>query len=217
MRKRKETSIGTLVVGKYEARRLSVNRSKNLPGVIMEKWVIHEAGSPGASVCQVDLFITKGKWYAWTGGTISRRNQDLMNELADVRNEVRESGDTTKEHDTTILEAIPSGVWADYWAMQEEEKGKSFSGMNLIDVAPKPPAWARKWAKKAADEIVRLNGSKYLDKLYQIAEECGYQNDKEHFGYHLGMQVVGHGVSWKDDADSGCRDKIKLPYHEFYE
>lgn len=41
-----------------------------------------------------------------------------------------------------------------------------------------------------------------LDNLYEVAvKDFGYKNDKEHFGYHLGMQSVGHGVSWEDDAD----------------
>jgi hypothetical protein len=216
MKRKNEVPIGTLRVGEYEARRLSQKKSKSMPGVTVETWVIHETGSPGDSVLQSDLFFTKGQWHAWTGGTSSRRNQDLMNELAVIRNEAGESVGKKKEHNSSILGGIPAGVWADHWATGEEEKGESFSGVNLMDVAPAPPAWAKKWAKKVADEIVEAN-HKSLDELYELAESCGYPNDREHFGYHLGMQVAGHGVSWEDDADSGCSLKIKLPHREFYE
>lgn len=128
---------------------------------------------------------------------------------------------TSSKHDSEILAAIPSGVWAVAWATRQEEKGKSFGGgTNLIDVAPKPPKRAKDWAKKIADEIVRLNGAS-LEDLYDLAcEKFEYSGDKEQFGCDLGMQSAGHGVSWEDDANyrllQGNKEAIKLPYSEFY-
>ncbi len=122
---------------------------------------------------------------------------------------------STKE--TTIRDALVQGVWADYWAMEEEEKGASFSGCNLIDVAPKAPKWALKWAKDLAAQIRHLNGGATLEQLYGFACDMGYPNDAEHFGYHLGMQSVGHGVSWTDDIKGRPTEElIKLPRTEFY-
>lgn len=127
-----------------------------------------------------------------------------------------------KKHDPEILAGIPSGVWADAWATEQEEKGRSFGGgVNIIDVAPKPPKRAKDWAKKVADEIVRLSNAP-LEDLYDIAwREYGYKGDKDQFGFDLGMQIVGHGISWTDRADyklvrENGEDFIKLPRSEFY-
>ncbi len=125
----------------------------------------------------------------------------------------KEDGDDDDE----ILTGIPRGVYADAWAMEEEEKGESFSGMDLYEIAPETPAYADKWARKTAREIIKLNPKfKNLTELYEFAKSKGYGNDAEHFGYHLGMQSVGHGVSWSDDARAGHHDDIKLPSTEFY-
>lgn len=130
-------------------------------------------------------------------------------------------------HDAEILAGIPSGVWADYWATEQEEKGRSFGGgVNLIDVAPNPPKWAKDWAKRVADKIVELNNNKSLEQIYEMAKKIGYKNDKEHFGYDLGMQTVGHGVSWTDDVPfqrldelrkkTGREDLFAIPSIDFY-
>lgn len=118
------------------------------------------------------------------------------------------------KHDAEILAGIPSGVWASMWADEQEEKGRSFSGQNIMDHSPPVPAWAKKWAKKIADEIVSMNGLS-LEALYEMVKAAKYPYDKEHFGYHLGMQSAGHGVSWSDDCDLH-HNAIKTPYHEFY-
>jgi len=123
-------------------------------------------------------------------------------------------------HDSEILAGIPSGVWADAWATRQEERGRSFSGQDIMAAAPKPPPRARAWGKKIAGEIVRLNSERHgkpvsLEDLYQAAVEAGYPHSREHFGYHLGMQAVGHGVSFSDDC-SLRHDAIIVPQDEFY-
>lgn len=119
--------------------------------------------------------------------------------------------------DKEILAGIPTGVWADYWATQQEERGRSFSGQDIMDVAPKVPKWAKDWATNLAAGIVSVNG-KTLEQLYQMVKEAGYPHDREHFGYHLGMQAAGHGVSWSDDVrfDKLKHNAIGIPHREFY-
>lgn len=113
-----------------------------------------------------------------------------------------------------VAAGIPSGVWADAWASQEEENGASFSGCDLMDVAPKPSNEAVRWGVGIAADIVKANG-KTLAALYAMARDAGYPYDASHFGYHLGMQAVGHGVSFSDDCKLP-HDSIKVPHSEFY-
>lgn len=122
----------------------------------------------------------------------------------------------SKTHDPQILAGIPRGVWTLLWADEQEEKGRSFSGQELTSIAPPTPPWAKKWGKKIADDIVRLNGGKSLAELYDFIVGYDYPNDKEQFGLSLGLQAVGHGVSWADDTPKLESDDIKLPRTEFY-
>ena len=119
-----------------------------------------------------------------------------------------------------IIKGIARGNWVLHWADRQEEKGRSFGGVNLDEVAPKTPSWAIGWAVKVGAQIERLNGMS-LSKLYEKAVELGYPKDEENFGSDLGLQSVGHGVSWTDDipwsaSKSIKRDEIKLPHTEFY-
>lgn len=125
------------------------------------------------------------------------------------------------KHDPEILAGIPRGVWVSHWADEQEEAGEHFaSGTNLDDVAPPTPRWAKKWAREVADKIVAANNvvrgrPVTLAFLYSMVKEAGYPYDKEHFGFHLGMQTAGHGVSWSDDSKLP-HDAIEVPYREFY-
>ena len=74
-------------------------------------------------------------------------------------------------------------------------------------------AEASEAGEKIADAIVQMNGAS-LDDLYHLAVQARYPYDREHFGYHLGMQAVGHGVSYSDDCDLR-HDAIKIPRDEF--
>lgn len=121
----------------------------------------------------------------------------------------------SKKHDPQILAGIPRGVWTDLWALEQEDKGRSFEGQELTSIAPKTPAWAKKWGSKVADDIVRLN-DKSLAELYGLVVEHGYPHDKDQFGLHLGMQAVGHGISWSDDTRGLPESAIELPRTDFY-
>lgn len=125
-----------------------------------------------------------------------------------------DEGKKSRGHDPDILEGIPRGVFADRWAQEKEEEGESFGGQDIMDIAPKTPASAKKWGREVADEIVRMNGKSLAD-LYELVIEHGYPHDKASFGFHLGMQTAGHGVSWADDTNLPY-DTIKLPSREYY-
>lgn len=118
-------------------------------------------------------------------------------------------------HDKEILAGIPRGVWADLWATEQEEKGRSFSQQDITDVAPRTPPWAKKWAKDVADKIVAMNGKSLAD-LYELVKKHGFPHDEESFGILLGLQAVGHGVSWSDDTRGLPDSAIQLPNTDFY-
>ena len=117
-------------------------------------------------------------------------------------------------HDPEIKLGMARGPWADYWAQEQEERGRSFSGVDIYEAAPDAPEWAEVWAQRLAEEVVRLNGAS-LDALYREAVTEGFAKNRETFGFYLGMQSIGHGVSWNDDI-SGANLEIMLPRLEFY-
>jgi len=118
-------------------------------------------------------------------------------------------------HDSDILAGMARGPWASHWGDQAEEKGERLSGVDLYEAAPRTPRWASRWAKKLADALVNLNDAS-LASLYDLAVQQGYPRDSEAFGFHLGMQAVGHGVSWTDDVRGHPDLKILIPDYEFY-
>jgi hypothetical protein len=119
------------------------------------------------------------------------------------------------KHDLDILRGMARGPWANHWAAEQEEQGESFSGVDIYDAAPEAPRWAEKWAERLADAIVKINDTP-LDHLFAGARAVGFPKDEEAFGFYLGMQAVGHGISWDDDV-RGSTLKIGVPSAEFYE
>lgn len=115
-----------------------------------------------------------------------------------------------------ILRGMARGPWADYWACEREEQGESFSGVDIYDAAPETPEWAEHWAVILCSEIAHANGVS-IAALFSIAQKLGFARDAESFGCSLGLQAVGHGVSWADDCPPGSYDAIKIPHREFYE
>jgi hypothetical protein len=129
------------------------------------------------------------------------------------------------EYDRDILRGMARGPWVLHWAEREEEKGESFSGMDLYEIAPEAPRWAKRWASELADKIVLLNTDRPnrqsslpgLAGLYEEAGANGFAKDEETFGYYLAMQATGAGVHWTDDLREGTDLKIHVPSAEFYE
>jgi hypothetical protein len=132
----------------------------------------------------------------------------------------RKSKKTTSPdiHDPEILRGMVRGPWADLWACEQEEQGASFSGKDIYEVAPEPPRWAKQWGANLATKILlvnidrpsRVSSKPGLLGLYEDAVSDGFAKNKETFGYYLGMQACGHGVSWTDDHSSSM--KITIPY-----
>jgi hypothetical protein len=126
--------------------------------------------------------------------------------------------DVGGHHDPEILLGMARGVWADYWAQEQEEAGESFSGQDIYAAAPDAPTWAEKWAKKLANSIIHLNGDVSLDTLFKAARQAGFPKDRETFGFYLGMEAVGHGIHWTDNVPHSDEiPKILVPDYEFYE
>jgi hypothetical protein len=124
-----------------------------------------------------------------------------------------------RRHDPEILHGLTRALWSDYWAQQQEERGRSFSGQDIYDVAPRAPRWAQQQGRAIADGIVEANGGRSLAELYEVARSYGFsRGGKEGFGSDLGLQSVGHGVSWTDNIpyDPGAASAIRIPHAEFY-
>lgn len=126
-------------------------------------------------------------------------------------------------YDDDILKGMARVVFADQWAVRQEEKGRSFSGQDIYDVAPKTPPAAKKWAKLQAAQILRVRPKlPSLTKLFELAQKAGYKRDAESFGAGLGLQIVGHGVSVTDNMPAeqarifGAFLEKALPRSEFY-
>jgi len=117
-------------------------------------------------------------------------------------------------HDRDILRGMARGPWADTWAQEQEEKGESFSGMDIYEIAPEAPRWAARWTERLADAIAEVNDTP-LSHLFTAAKAVGFPRDEESFGFYLGMQAVGHGIRWDDDVSTDL--KIRVPSMEFYE
>jgi hypothetical protein len=107
------------------------------------------------------------------------------------------------------------------WADAREERGMQFPPQTKIEeVAPETSAAAKKHALEIAKEIVELNRLSLFDLAKKamiadtgesnpaISEETAHE-----LGWYMGMESLGHGVSWMDDhEDFG----LELPLTEFY-
>jgi hypothetical protein len=126
--------------------------------------------------------------------------------------------------DSDFLRGMARGPWSLQWADEQEEEGRSFSGVDIYEASPEAPRWALRWARQLADKIILLNvdrvrtGSEVgIEGLYQEAVRAGFAKDRETFGFYLAMQSIGHGIAWDDDVPGGADLEIKLPHDEFYE
>jgi len=115
-----------------------------------------------------------------------------------------------------ILFGMAKGPWALEWSNREEEKGRSFSGQDIYELAPNPPSDAVAWAEDIAAQLKRMNNVAGLEVLYAVAQREGFNKDRENFGLYLGCQAAGHGISWCDDLQPGTEKLIDIPHHEFY-
>jgi len=115
-----------------------------------------------------------------------------------------------------IIESMARTLHVVDWAEREEEKGRTYPGQNLFDVAPATTRGAFRAARKLADRIEERNKLS-LDAIYVAAAQApGRHLEKptpERFGYGITMQALGTGVSWFDDHP---RVEIQIPRVEYH-
>jgi hypothetical protein len=110
----------------------------------------------------------------------------------------------------SVADGFADALFKSAWAEFEEEQGTSFSGMEILDVAPDTPQDVKSFASRKISEIESAN-SISLDSFVPPGEQEG-SFDPWELGWYLGMQYLGHGVSWMDDhEDHG----LKIPSGEF--
>jgi hypothetical protein len=115
-----------------------------------------------------------------------------------------------------IVESMARTLYVMDWIEREEEKGRTYPGQELFDVAPPTPRVAYRAARRLADRIEERNKLS-LDAIYVAAAAAPGRHLREptpeDFGYSLTMQALGTGVAWSDnhpDVD------IKLPRIEYH-
>jgi hypothetical protein len=105
-------------------------------------------------------------------------------------------GDNSDE----IIDAMARAFFVSAWADAQEEAGESFSGMELMDVAPETPNEAYDFAFEKFQEIEAANAGLNLGSFLPPGEEEG-AFDVNEFGHYLAMESMGHGVGWSDSHE----------------
>ena len=126
----------------------------------------------------------------------------------------RKEHEEYRETQKAILYGMAKGPWASWWANEQEEKGRSFSGLNIYDLCPKPPKAAMDWAKSVYAQIFDMNYPNFVTSLFNMAKKEGFSGDAEQFGFYLGCEASGMGISWDDNLSTNL--KIIVPQREFY-
>lgn len=126
--------------------------------------------------------------------------------------ETKKSEGSLKKHANkfSVAEGFADALFKSSWADFQEEQGESFAGIEILDVAPATPQEVKSFADRKVSEIEAANGISF-DSFVPPGEQEG-SFDPWELGWYLGMQYLGHGVSWSDDhEDHG----LQIPYGEF--
>ena len=124
--------------------------------------------------------------------------------------------EATEKHRDDVVKAMARAMFVSAWADAEEEGGRKFGRVELMDIAPKTSPEAKQHAEKLAKQFEQKNGMSLDELLAKAAEADGAEIDSdyaEEFGHDLAMQAMGHGVSWFDDHE---KFPLKVPQTEFY-
>jgi len=136
----------------------------------------------------------------------------------------------------TVVSAMVRAKFVSDWADRQEERGKTYPGQELMDVAPRTPRYAFERALMFAGQLpnlhVVLNEAAWADTLKdynllpstvpyrwerpdleEAAEALKTDRYISDLGHCLAMQALGHGVSWFDDH---AKFDIGIPHFEFY-
>lgn len=122
----------------------------------------------------------------------------------------------TDSWSTSFIEGAARALFVQAWGDREEERGRTYPGEDLMDVAPKTPKKAYIAAGKLLGELVAANNASVHELIQRAAKADHVDEDEidvENFGHYVAMQYVGSGVGWTDDhAAFG----LKVPHGEFY-
>lgn len=111
---------------------------------------------------------------------------------------------------SSIVQGFADALFKSSWADFQEEKGASFSGKEILDVAPDTPQEVVSFADRQIGNIESANGISF-DSFVPPGEEEGTYDPWE-LGWYLGMQYLGQGVNWSDDhQDHG----LQIPFGQF--
>lgn len=129
-----------------------------------------------------------------------------------------------REIELEFIRGAARAMFVSEWASIEELHGRTYPGMELMDVAPVTPQYAELEAARLLGKFESANHSHLSRILFHAAvaeidgEWCGEaqsqwinENARE-FGHYIAMQAMGHGVSWFDDHE---RFAIIVPHFEF--
>jgi hypothetical protein len=98
-----------------------------------------------------------------------------------------------------------------------EDAPRAGAGDDWVEVAPESSTEAKTEAEEYGSHLEKLNAA-LLENLFSIA--CNMDEIEEsyslawEFGWYLGMQALGSGVSWFDDHE---KFPIIIPHYEYYE
>ncbi len=113
-----------------------------------------------------------------------------------------------------IADQIGRTFFVSAWASGREERGQSFSGQEIFDVAPKTPEYMERMGLEYVRTMERANQMPMRKMYEQALEKANLSDDPDHrddFGFLTAMQAMGTGVRWTDDyEDHG----LKVPYVE---
>lgn len=124
-----------------------------------------------------------------------------------------------RDFDNTFIEEFSDGAaraaFVSSWGDHEEERGKTYSGLDLMDVAPSTPLSAYVWAGQLIGALEAANHESIFVLGSRAAKADGEDWDSfdgQDLGHYLAMEALGHGVSWFDDHK---KFKLKFPHMEY--
>jgi len=127
-----------------------------------------------------------------------------------------------RERDPEIVDSMARTLWADAWANNEEEWGRSagMAGQDIMDLALPTPEHAMERAREIYDAIEKASGTT-IEDAYARAEADAEERPAEHsrevtkdrFGHTLVMEAMGSGVAWTDDHP---KHGLDVPHSDYY-
>lgn len=136
----------------------------------------------------------------------------------------------------TMVAAMARAMFVSAWADRQEERGRTYPGQDLMDVAPKTPRYAYERALMLAGKLGNLHNIANLAAYSDLLESRGLKieafkprptwpgidEDIEStltdeylsgLGHYLAMQSLGQGVSW---FDNHAEFLVNIPNFEFH-